>query len=103
MGNGDNVRFWENVWVDNSSFECAFPHLYRVAKSHNFAISSLACSNVALISWNFNFFRNLNDWETCELISLLSRIDHVSLSLNLSGKRVWFLHSSREFTLQVLF
>ncbi|XP_028093546.1 uncharacterized protein LOC114293627 [Camellia sinensis] len=63
VGSGELVRFWEDVWMGQSSFAVDFPHLYKVARSHNSSIASMACSLLAPISWNFDFSRNLNDME----------------------------------------
>ena len=103
VGNGEVVRFWEDVWMGQSSFAADFPHLYRVARSHNSSIASMACSLLAPIAWNFDFSRNLYDRETSQLVSLLSRVDHFSLSPLLEDKRVWALHSSGIFSCKSFF
>ncbi|XP_028085774.1 uncharacterized protein LOC114286748 [Camellia sinensis] len=65
---------------------------------HNCSVASVAGSLVVFLPWNFNFHRNLLDKEVSELISLLSRLENVSLSPMLKDRLVWNIHSSDSFT-----
>ncbi|GMP92437.1 hypothetical protein CsSME_00042662 [Camellia sinensis var. sinensis] len=71
VGNGVNIRFWEDVWLGDISFDRSFPLLYWLVRSSNVSIASVACSSMAPISWNFDFIRDLNDREAWEMASLL--------------------------------
>ncbi|KAF5946950.1 hypothetical protein HYC85_017178 [Camellia sinensis] len=68
-----------------------FPGLYRIANSHGFSISLLACSSSAPIAWNLSFARNLSNREAGDLASLLSRIEYLSLVSSLSDKLKSFM------------
>ncbi|GMQ04517.1 hypothetical protein CsSME_00049909 [Camellia sinensis var. sinensis] len=97
VGNGENVRFWEDVWLGDISFVRSFPLLYRLAHSPNVSIALVACSSMTPISWNFDLIRNLNDREAGELASLLVVLEGVSLSSS-SDSRVWNLVFSGVFS-----
>ncbi|XP_028097917.1 uncharacterized protein LOC114297657 [Camellia sinensis] len=85
VGNGEKVKFWEDVWAGSSSLAEFYPLLYSVSQSHYVSVASVAGSLVALFSWNFNFCRNLHDREVPELVSLLSRLENVFFVSNIGG------------------
>ena len=102
VGNGLTVWFWEDVWLGDISFARSFPLLYRLARSPDVSIASVACSSMAPISWNFDLIRNLNDKEAGELGSLLVVLEGVSLSSS-PDSRVWNLVSSGVFSCKSFF
>ena len=57
VGNGEMVKFWEDVWVDLKFFAESYPLLYGVSQSHNCSVAPVAGSLVVPLSWNFNFRR----------------------------------------------
>ena len=63
VGNGNNVRFWEDKWLGKKPLEELFPSLFRLSSSKSRPISDfLDGSTLRLegnISWNFHFPRNL--------------------------------------------
>ena len=53
----------------------------------------MASSYLVMNSWNFNLFRNLNNWKAIELSSLLSILEDVPLTPNVIDKRLWAIIS----------
>jgi hypothetical protein len=41
LGNGDNIRFWEGTWIDNSSLAIQFWEVYCIVNEHNKSIPEL--------------------------------------------------------------
>ena len=66
VGNGDRIRFWEDLWWGDQSLSSQYPRLFRVVTDKNSHISSILDS-VCPFSWNFNFSRNLFDSEIEDL------------------------------------
>ena len=102
VGDGASIRFWEDVWVGDTSFDKALPLLYRLVQAQKVTIESVACSHVAPISRNINFLRNLSDRESLELTSLLTLVGGFSLAAH-PDKRVWNISSSGVFSCKSLF
>ncbi|GMP70607.1 hypothetical protein CsSME_00029396 [Camellia sinensis var. sinensis] len=50
VGNRENIRFWKDVWLGDISFARSFSLLYKLARSPNVPIMSVACSSMAPIS-----------------------------------------------------
>ncbi|RVW34013.1 hypothetical protein CK203_091968 [Vitis vinifera] len=102
VGDGDRIRFWEDLWWGDQSLGVHFPRLLRVVMDKNIPISSILGSTRPF-SWNFNFRRNLSDSEIEELESLMQSLDHLHLSPSVPDKRSWSLSSSGLFTVKSFF
>ncbi|KAJ9693494.1 hypothetical protein PVL29_012324 [Vitis rotundifolia] len=61
-GNGDRIRFWEDLWWGDQPLGSQYPRLFRVVLDKNIPISSILGSSRPF-SCNFNFRRNLSDPE----------------------------------------
>lgn len=58
IGEGNRVRFWEDVWVGDKSFSVLFPNLFRLSSKHNAPISALyTYNNGNVVSRNFHFWK----------------------------------------------
>ncbi|RVW80653.1 hypothetical protein CK203_044355 [Vitis vinifera] len=69
VGNGERIRFWEDLWWGNQTLYSQFADLYRVISVKNLTVSNVLGNSLPL-SWNFNFRHNLTDSE----IDLLQRL-----------------------------
>ncbi|RVX09324.1 LINE-1 retrotransposable element ORF2 protein [Vitis vinifera] len=69
VGNGERIRFWEDLWWGNQSLCSQFVDLYRVISVKNLTVSNVLGNSFPL-AWNLNFRRNLTDSE----IDLLQRL-----------------------------
>ena len=72
VGNEENIWLWGSYVDGDSSFDLLFPHLYRLIRSQNISIASMAFSSSDFISWNLNFLRTLDDHKMDEMVSLLA-------------------------------
>ncbi|KAL6331593.1 hypothetical protein AAG906_011533 [Vitis piasezkii] len=102
VGDGERIRFWEDLWWGDQPLGVRFPRLLRVVMDKNIPISSILGSTRPF-SWNFNFRRNLSDSEIEDLESLMRSLDHIHLSPSVPDKRSWSLSSSGLFTVKSFF
>ena len=63
IGSGQKIRFWKDVWVGERMLIESFPRLYSLSLGHNCSIGSMVRFSSMQFSWDFRFFRNLNDTE----------------------------------------
>ena len=98
VGNGQKVRFWEDVWLQDRPFSLTFPRLYRLSRFCNTTIASLASPNTFPVSWDFGFRRSLNDEEVGELSVLLVLLERVNLNSARADTRSWNLETSGFFS-----
>ncbi|RVX17758.1 putative ribonuclease H protein [Vitis vinifera] len=102
VGNGERIRFWEDLWWGNQTLCSQFADLYRVISMKNLTVSNVLGNSLPL-SWNFNFRRNLTDSEIDLLQRLMSSLNSVLLSPSSSDSRVWSLSSSSSFSVKSFF
>ncbi|RVW21771.1 putative glycosyltransferase [Vitis vinifera] len=102
VGNGDRLRFWEDLWWGDQSLCSQYPRLFRVVTDKNILISSILGSTRPF-SWNFNFRRNLFDPEIEDLEGLMRSLECLQLTFSVPDARSWSLSSSGLFTVKSFF
>ena len=63
IGNGDQVLFWQDVWVGKSPFELSFPRLYMLSNQKNVFVNEVYKEETGGSKWKLEFRRNLFEWE----------------------------------------
>ena len=86
VGDGERIRFWEDLWWGDQPLRSQYPRLFRVVTNKNILISSILGSTHPF-SWNFNFRRNLSDFEIEDLECLMQSLDSWRLSPSVSDAR----------------
>ncbi|RVW66276.1 putative ribonuclease H protein [Vitis vinifera] len=74
VGNGERIRFWEDLWWGDQPLGSQYPSLFRVVLDKNIPISSVL-GPTRPFSWNLNFRRNLSDSEIEDLEGLMRSLD----------------------------
>ena len=83
VGNGERIRFWEDLWWGNQTLCSQFVDIYRVISMKNLIVSNVLGNSFPL-SWNFNFRCNLTDLEIDLLQRLMSSLSSVLFSPSLA-------------------
>ena len=86
VGNGEKIRFWEDLWWGHQSLGSQYPRLFTVVLDKNIPISSILSSTRPFF-WNFNFHHNLLDFEIEYLEGLMRSLDGLHLSPLVSNVR----------------
>ncbi|RVW80860.1 putative ribonuclease H protein [Vitis vinifera] len=102
VGNGDRIRFWDDLWWGEQPLGVQYPRLLRVVTDKNAPISSIL-GYTRPFSWNFTFRRNLSDSEIEDLEGLMQSFDRLHISSSVPDKRSWSLSPSGLFTVKSFF
>ncbi|RVX05015.1 putative mitochondrial protein [Vitis vinifera] len=102
VGDGERIRFWEDLWWGDQPLKSQYPRLFRVVTDKNSPIFSILGS-ARPFSWNFNFRHNLSDSEIEDLECLMQSLDCMHLSTSASNARSWSLSSPGLFTVKSFF
>ena len=102
VGNGDRIRFWDDLWWGEQPLGVQYPRLLSVVTDKNAPISSILGSTRPF-SWNFTFRRNLSDSEIEDLEGLMQSFDRLHISSSVPDKRSWSLSPSGLFTVKSFF
>ena len=102
VGNGERVRFWEDLWLGDQPLCAQYPDLYRVIPLNNLTILVVLGSS-PLSTLNLNFPCNLTDTEIEHFQRLLLSLGYVHLSPFTVDSRGWSLSSTCVFTVKSFF
>ncbi|RVX05720.1 Transposon TX1 uncharacterized 149 kDa protein [Vitis vinifera] len=102
VGNGERIRFWEDLWWGDQPLGTQYPRLFRVVMDKNISISSVLDPSRPF-SWNLNFRRNLSDSEIEDLEGLMRSLDDLYLSPSVPDVRLWSLSSLGLFSVKSFF
>ena len=99
VGNGEKIRFWEDLWLGEQPLCVQYSNLKRVTLMRNLTISVvLGLSPPSTLSLNFR--RNLSDAEIESLQRLLISIGFVQLSPSIADSRGWSWSPTGLFTMK---
>jgi hypothetical protein len=97
VGNGNRVRFWQDIWLDKCPLKIRFPRLYRISKQQEWSVAQM---NEA--QWGMDFRRILGEEERAELDELLDALERIEIDDNDDGL-IWDLEPSGRFSSRSLY
>ena len=101
VGLGNRVRFWQDGWYGDQSFQVAFPRLYGIAIDKEASVeASLSRQRVEdRRIWDVHFIREFNDWEMDEGLHFL-RILGANTPLDVGDQMRWKLKPNGNFDIR---
>ena len=99
LGNGESVRFWEDVWLGTRSLSEQYPSHYNIAQRKQVSVATVMTHAPPL---NIGFRRALtgNKWNSW--LHLVNRLMDVQLTQQLDTFK-WNLTKSKSFTVKSLY
>nr|GEW64639.1 hypothetical protein [Tanacetum cinerariifolium] len=96
VGNGENTRFWEDVWMGDSSLKCQFPRLYVLDTRKEISVADKLRHESFVFS-----FRHVSRGgiEAGQYDELSSRLDSIRL-VQMNDRWVWSLTGSCDFSVK---
>jgi hypothetical protein len=89
LNNGKQIRFWENKWLRNYSFQQQYPSLYNLVRQRSVTVESVLSTMPLNVSFcRFLSPNNLRFWN-----DLVGRIMHVRLN-DQKDVFTWNLHQN---------
>jgi hypothetical protein len=98
VGDGLTVRFWEDIWLGDTSLAQQYPSLYNIVQRKNVLVANVL-ANAPL---NIVFRRVLSGNKWNDWLHLCQRLMMVQLSDN-PDKFVWKLTTSHVFTVKSMY
>ena len=98
VGNGQNTRFWEDVWLGDRPLCVQYPTLYRIVNHSNVSVAHV----MAASPLNIGFRRALSGDKWDRWVNLVTRLMGVQLSDNNDIFR-WSLTPSGLFTVRSMY
>ena len=93
------MRFWQNGWYGDQSFQVAFPRLYGIAidkeASVEASLSSQGKEDRRI--WDVRFIQDLNDWKMDEGLQFLRTLGANTPPLDVGNRMRWKLKPNGKF------
>lgn len=91
VGDGKQILFWLDPWLDNQSLTEAFPSIFRLVCNQGELLSDVLERRAKIHQWEFQFRRRFFDWEIDRWMDLLSILDgsEISISTGMIDKLTW--------------
>ncbi len=96
--NGQQVRFWEDNWVGNSSFKDKYPSQYAIVRRRNSSIANI----MSYVSLNVSFRRALVGQDMTNWHNLCASIVHIHLTGDNDIFR-WNFHQNGQFSVRSMY
>ncbi|XP_072063929.1 uncharacterized protein [Arachis hypogaea] len=80
--NGRRIRFWEDSWLQSGSLKDSFPRLFSVSNQQGSVIGDCGLWDGLEWVWNFEWSRELFQWELKLFNQLHDRLQVVKLSVD---------------------
>ncbi|XP_016203224.1 uncharacterized protein LOC107643973 [Arachis ipaensis] len=98
VGNGRSTMFWEDNWLHGGPLKLAFPRLYSISNQQGAMIGDCGFWNGLDWIWNFQWRRELFQWEMDLLGQFHERLRPVKLAADAEDKLVWKFESKEVFS-----
>ncbi|XP_034223761.1 THO complex subunit 1 isoform X2 [Prunus dulcis] len=98
VGNGEKIRFWEDLWLKEGILKDLFPRLSSLSRRKNQSIACFANNHEMPLNWDFDFRRNLSEAEIAEVVILLDILGKVRLYGSRSDRRSWEIEERGSFS-----
>jgi hypothetical protein len=98
VGDGRSIRFWEDVWLGDSSLTNQCPSLYNIAQRENVLVAKV----LQHTPLNMAFRRNLHGHTWARWIHLCTRLMLVQLNEN-TDAFVWKLNDNGLFSVKSMY
>ncbi|GJX28635.1 reverse transcriptase domain, reverse transcriptase zinc-binding domain protein [Tanacetum coccineum] len=102
VGDGSDIRFWVNWWVDNGRLCDRFPRLYHLDGRKEVSVMDRGFWDDNRWVWEWDWVRNIRGRVCKELEDLLGALQHVVVSNNCRDQWRWSLDEDGEFTVKEL-
>ena len=64
LGEGNEVRFWKDIWVEGSQLKEGFSKLFHLSVQKNVVVSNMGHWENDVWKWNFRWRRELIKWKS---------------------------------------
>lgn len=84
-GNGEHIRFWKDIWLNNTALMDDYPYIFQIAMDKNSSIAQNRSNN----NWDVHLRRSVQDWEMESLMEMLARVESYNSDEDFSDTMCW--------------
>jgi hypothetical protein len=98
LGDGSQVRFWEDSWIRSRPLKSLFPALYNIVRKKSASVRSI----LSTIPLNVAFRRSLTDVNLQAWHNVVVMMANIQLT-NQKDRFVWGLHQNGLFSVKSMY
>ncbi|GKB26925.1 reverse transcriptase domain, reverse transcriptase zinc-binding domain protein, partial [Tanacetum coccineum] len=102
LGDGRDIRFWVDRWVDNKRLCDRFPRLYHFDRRKEGSVMEKGSWVNDVWCWEWDWVRNIRGRVNREFEDLLGVVQNIVVHSNCRDKWRWTLNENGEFTVKEL-
>jgi len=103
LGSGDKVKFWEDVWIGNSSLKTLYPRLFSLSLNQDLKVSEVGEWVDAVWRWNLRWSRVRFEWGSMLEANLIQHISRISLTSEQKDVQTWGSEDSGTFSVNAAY
>ncbi|WRX31364.1 Reverse transcriptase zinc-binding domain - like 10 [Theobroma cacao] len=100
LGNGENIRFWSEKWIEDFCLKEHFPRIYALANNKCGTVKEFGTWENGIWEWKVKLRRQVFGWEHKQYDSFNDTINEFFLCENMKDELVWKKTASGEFTVK---
>jgi hypothetical protein len=98
VGNGSQIRFWEDRWLGDQPLKIKFPVLFNIVRKKQDSMANIFWSSPLNISFRRSLVgQNLRDWN--RIVSWLTDLNRQDIP----DVFTWSLHSTGQFSVKTMY
>jgi hypothetical protein len=98
VGNGSQIRFWEDRWLGDQPLKIKFPALFNIVRKKQDSVANIFRSSPLSISFRRSLVgQNLRDWN--RIVSWLTDLNRQDIP----DVFTWSLHSTGQFSVKTMY
>ncbi|XP_039053775.1 uncharacterized protein LOC120195910 [Hibiscus syriacus] len=95
---GEDVQFWNDVWLGDVPLKLLFPRLYVLSINKSGKVKEFRVNNASGWVWDIQMRRNLADWEVEQWMQLISMLYNTSPFPTEDDCWIWLGNGEGNFT-----
>ncbi|XP_068504156.1 uncharacterized protein [Phaseolus vulgaris] len=89
LGRGDKVRFWEDVWIGDTTLKSLFPRLYSLSANKEQKVEDVGMWEGLDWKWRLGWSRDIFEWESKLEEFFSQHLGGADVKQNKDDVRVW--------------
>ena len=103
VGDGTQVKFWQDQWCGESSLANCYPELFRICCNKEAGVADLMQFANGVLHWDLHFVQPIQDWELESLMTFMDIIYDMVIRGVGEDKMCWKPNQKKGFKISTFY